>query len=269
MATQPIDDIQADDPAPVDDAGAVNDAAASMSEVEQLAIDMGWTPKDKFTGPEAKWKPAKDFILRGKEISDGLRDTVKDLKRTVDHMASTGAKMTERALKEQVKEIEARFAEAVENKDAPGAAAAAREMKELEAAAAKPSATNPEKDFAARNPWYETNRAAKALAIMTSQEEAQKGSSIEEQLEAAERAVKAEFPHLFNGTATPARKPADVAAPGARTTGMTRAKGPADLPAAAKAGMEQYVAMFARKFPDKKPDEIRAQYAKDYFADQA
>lgn len=268
MATQPIDDTGTDDAGE----GAVNDTAAALNEVEQIAADMGWKPKDKFEGPDGKWKPAKDFILKGKEMQDGLRDTVKDLKRTVDQMASAGAKMTERALREQAKEIEERFAAAVDNKDAAGAAAAAREMKELEADASKSSTGNPEKDFAEANPWYGTNRKATALAIMVSQEEAAKGASVPDQLKAVERAVKAEFPEVYGAEAVPAgRKPAEVAQPNGRSTNITRAKGPADLPANVKTAMEGYVDMFRRKMPADKfdADKIRATYAKEYFADQA
>jgi hypothetical protein len=266
MATQLIDDAP-----PADDAGDTNDnAPAQLNEVEQLASEMGWAPKDKFTGPEGKWKPAKDFILKGKEISDGLRDTVKDLKRTVEHMAATGAKMTERALKEQAKEIEARFAEAVENKDARGAAKAAQDMEDLKATAAKPSTGNPERDFAEKNPWYGSNRKATALAVMVSNEEAAKGADIPSQLAAVEKAVRDEFPELFEGGAKTAPKPAEVHQPAARSTSTTRAKGYADMPADVKKAAEGYVTMFVNKMGDKAdPDKIRAQYAKDYWAEQA
>jgi len=268
MATQPSIETEAVEPQ--DETEAPNDnAETKLSEVEELASSMGWKPKEKFDGPEAKWRPAKDFILKGKEMQDGLRDTVKDLKRTVEHMAATGAKMTERALKEQAKEIEARFAEAVENKDAAGAAQAAREMRELEATAAKPSTGNPEKEFAEKNPWYGSNRKATAFAIMISQEEAAKGASIPEQLQAVERAVRAEFPELYEG-APPARKAPEVSAPGARSSATPRQKGYAELPAEVKKAADGYVEMFTRKLGDKvNPDKIRADYAKEYWADQA
>ena len=36
-----------------------------LSEVEKLALDMGWSPKDKWRGAPEPWRPAYEFIKPG------------------------------------------------------------------------------------------------------------------------------------------------------------------------------------------------------------
>jgi hypothetical protein len=250
------------------DAGAANDAGADvqLSEVEQLASEMGWKPQTAYTGPEGKWKPAKDYVLAERDISRGLKDTVKGLKDTVDRMAATHSRQTERALKTQADEINARFAKAVENRDQAGAAAATKEMRDLEREAA-PSSQSADADFARDNPWYGQDEDATAYAWAISQREAAKGASTEAQLKAAADGVRKRFPELFGEKPAPKPQPG-VSAPTSRAVGVARTKTFADLPAEAKAAAQRYADLYKQRFGAKVEDSL-ADYAKDYFANAA
>ena len=133
-----------------------HDEAPQLSETEQLAVEMGWKPEAQFTGPDGKWKPARDYIKAERDISRTMRDTVKHLRDQVDRMAAAGTKQTERALKQQADDLNRQFTEAVENKDTAGAAAAAKGMRELEESVRTDAPTgNPDEDFASQNRWYQ------------------------------------------------------------------------------------------------------------------
>lgn len=258
MATQPTEIESGDDAPPATE-------PIELSEVEQLAAEMGWKPEGDYTGSKERWKPAKDFLKTEREISRGLRETVKGLRDTVDRVASASAKQTERALKEQAREINERFAEAVENKDAAGAAAAAKEMRELEASAAPVDPKNLEADFASRNPWYGSNKKATAYAVMTSNELAAKGVPLDKQLEQVEREMRTEFPELFGEEARGTKAPPGVHAPTSRGVTGKKAKGFADLPPEAKRAAEDYAKLFKDRH-GKEPEESKASYAKDYWS---
>ncbi len=258
MATQPIDDTG-------DDQSAAE--APKLSEVEDLAASMGWKPEADYTGDKEKWKPAREFILAEREINRGMKDTVRSLKDTVERMASAGAKQTERMLKKQAEEINARFNEAVENKDSAAAAKAAKEMRELENEAVNTASnSNVEDDFARRNPWYNRDEEATAYAISVCQREAAKGASVHDQLAAVDVAMKKRFPELVGGQQE-RKAPVEVNAPG-RSVARPKAKGYADLPTEVKAAADKF-ARLAKEKHGVDPEKTKAQYAADFWNEQA
>ncbi len=255
MATQPIDDIPDDTPPA--------DSAPAMSELEEVAKAMGWHPEDEFTGDKTKWKPAREFVLAEREINRGMKDTVRRLTDTVERMAQAGTKQTERMMKKQADDLNARFQEAVENKDAKAAAAAVRELRELESESINTASTsNVEDDFAKRNPWYNRDEEATAYAVSVCQREAAKGKSVEDQLAAVDVAMKKRFPELVGGNVE-RKEPPVVNAPG-RGTLKPKGKTFADLPAEVKVAAEKF-ATLAKNKHGIDPEKTKAQYAKDYF----
>src|SRR6185503_5830853 len=93
-------------------------ASAAAAAVEAEAAKMGWTPKSEFRGDPAKWRPADEFVERGKNMLPIVQAKVKrqetqieELTRTVkdfaDHMSKTDQRAYDRAmadLKQQRKE---------------------------------------------------------------------------------------------------------------------------------------------------------------------
>jgi hypothetical protein len=266
MATAP-EDTQ-DDAEIVD---ADNDAAPpELTDVEIVAQDIGWKPKHEYKGPEDKWRPADEYIRQSKNIESTLKDSIRDLKGTVDRMVHTSAKQTERALQAQAEEYERRLEQAVEDGDKEAAKEARKGLAATERQLEK-VAGSPEETFAAENAWYGKDDDATAYAVSISQREAKKGASVEQQLKAAAEGVKKRFPELFEDqqrpTLTP--KPPTVHAPTSRGAPTRRGTGFADLPPEVKTAANSYADLFVRKGLVKTKQEALDQYAKDYFTNVA
>lgn len=260
MATAPIEDT-GDDGVP-----AASDAPA-LTEVEQLAVDMGWRQESEYTGDKAKWKPAREYVLAEREVNRTLKDTIRDLKSTVDRMASAGSKQAERMMRAEAERINAQFHQAVENKDTAGAAKAVKELEELRSESINTASTsNVEDDFARRNPWYNRDEEATAYAVSVCQREAAKGKSVEDQLAAVDVAMKKRFPELVGGTVE-RKEPPVVNAPG-RGTLKPKGKTFADLPAEVKTAAEKF-AKLAKDKHGVDPEKTKATYAADYWGEQA
>lgn len=259
MATQPQLE---EEPVAQEDAPAPDNDTTQLSEVELLAVDMGWKPKGEFPGDEAKWKPAADYIRASKDIERTLKDTVKGLKDSVERMAASESKRTERALRDQAAEIEARHAQAVEDGDQAAAAKAVRDLRDLERSTAD---SNPEESFARENPWYGKDDDATAYAVAISQREAAKGATIPQQLKAAAEGVKKRFPELFDDAKPQGKAPPAVNAPATRSVDRRRGTGFSDLPPEVKAAAEKHAKLVNSKF-GKPVEQAKADYAADYYA---
>jgi hypothetical protein len=244
---------------PANDAGE----AAQLSEVEQLAQEMGWKPAKEYTGAPERWKPAKDYVLAEREFARTMKSTIRNLNDKIERLAETSSKQTERALRRQAEEINGRFTDAVKAGDAKTAAEAAKEMRELERETQAPS-KGADADFARDNPWYGKDEDATAYAVAISQREAAKGASVQAQLEAASAGVRKRFPELFEDRPAPKPQPG-VNAPSSRAVGRPAAKTFADLPAEAKQAAQRYADLYKQRFGAKVEDSL-ADYAKDYFA---
>jgi len=236
-----------------------------LSDVERLAADMGWRP-DGDGVPNEKRKSAEAWIKEEREINRSLKKDMRSMREQINRMAETSSKQTERALKRQADELQARFADAVENRDTQGAARAMQELNNLQAEAVNIAPTaNVEQDFASRNPWYGKDDDATAYAVAVSQREHAKGKSAADQIEAVEAAIRKRFPELVGGTST-TKAPAAVNAP-SRATSVKRARGYDDLPADVKRAAESYAKLYAEKF-GLNVDESKKEYAKDYWDGQ-
>lgn len=258
--TPQADDLGADE-------GQQQAGAAELNEVEKLASEMGWRPEADYTGPKDKWKPAKDFILTEREINRGMKGEIRTMREQIDRMASASSKQTERALKRQADELQARFAAAVESGDVAAAAKVTSELRDLERDAIDAAPTrNVEQDFAARNTWYGKDDEATAYAISVCQREAAKGKSTAEQLEAVDVAIRKRFPELVGGEGKVTPKPATVNAPGRPPA--KREKGYSDLPPAVRDAADKYAKLFKDKH-GLDPEQSKKEYASDYWSAQA
>jgi hypothetical protein len=189
--------------------------------IAALATELGWAPKDQFRGNPDDWKPADEFIRAGREIQRNLSRDVKGLKDTVSNMSRTSAALLEQQLERQRAELEAQHVRAVDEGDPVAARQLSRKIDRLEDP--MPSVQTPPEAlaFAERNKsWF--GRSGDPLATARAHEIAERlaaqGYSAAEQLAAAERGVKKEFPELFPA---PAKAPASVAAPASRTATTT------------------------------------------------
>jgi hypothetical protein len=221
------------------------------SDIDALASEMGWAPKDQWRGNPDDWKDAKAFLKTTVEINRTLSKDVRELKQTTARMAKTSAAMMERALAEQREDLEHRYAAAVAANDPKAARQVQRALDQLDDPG---EATDYMADFVARNPWYTKDEDAAAYAFAVC--ERNKTKPAEEQLRLAEEAVKKRFPEHFPEGKKP--QPA-VNDPGSRISERPKGKTFADLPRDAQAACVQF----------EKKGVKRADYVKSYFEENA
>jgi hypothetical protein len=251
-------------------------ASTAAAAVEAEATKMGWTPKDQFKGDPAKWRPADEFVERGKNMLPIVQAKVKrqeaqieELSRTVkdftEHMTKTDQRAYDRALatlKEQRKEaIVAGDGDAFEKVDE----AITDLKKEADAKAAKTAAKAPADDpvyseWEARQTWLKDADMAEygefAAQKLRSSGETAQGADF---LELVTKKVRAQFPDKFTNPRRESAASVEGAAPAARKGG----KSYADMPAEARAACDR---MAKNGFSDpKEAAKFKADYTKQFF----
>lgn len=207
---------------------------------EDLARGSGWSPKEEWRGKPEDWREPRDFIEYGMRRSRESAEELRGLRQSVGSIAKTAEALQRRAVEDTRRELEERFAGAVENKDHEGARAVRDEIARLEQP--QTGAAPEVGDFMSRNgAWFGSNRAATALAQSITADLAAKGVSPAEQLRAAEEAVKSDFPQLFGTQQTPAKPSPSVSAPTTRTAAPSKPNGFASLPAEAQKAGHDFV----------------------------
>lgn len=256
MAEEADDQVAeaADTPAPADtpSEAAVDDSGSQTpSDIDALASEMGWSPKDQWRGTPEDWKDAKAFLKSTVDINRTLSKDVRELKQTTHRMAKTSAAMMEKALVEQRQDLEADFAAAVAANDPRAAKAASQALSRLDQPG---EASDSVEEFTARNPWFTTDKDAAAFAYAICEQN--KTLPADEQLKLAEAGVRKRFPEHFPNPKTP--QPA-VNEPGTRTAATPRGKTFADLPRDAQAACISF----------EKKGVKRADYVKTYYEENA
>lgn len=207
------------DAAPVIIPDADNDAPEVT--FESIASEMGWSPKEKWRGDPDKWSDAPTFIKNTPKVLAAAKE---QLARSTRVATAAVEKVRSEAIEQARAEVRAAAAAG----DEEAAAVAADNLIRAQAKPDPAVAT-----FVAANPWFETDDAARNVAIAISNKLEQSGASVTEQLEAAEKEVRKRFPEHFNDE--PEAKPQGKAPPavegGQRTAQPSaRKKGWNDLP---------------------------------------
>lgn len=227
--------------------------------VEEIAVRMGWVPKDKFQGDESKWKPAVDYMLDTPKIHKSLKRKLEHMETSLETIRATNSTILAEKLREQHEQLAGRYAAAVEKGDPDEAWAAANEIKRIQAQAApKLPAPAPETQaWVQKNGRVMSDPLAQRRAREVCDAYARAGQSTVEQLTNTEAVMRREFPHLFD-------KPApSVSAPSSRSTASVTKGGKtaADLPKEARAMADELVE--SGHIPNADA------YAKHYFANLA
>lgn len=236
-----------------------------LSEVEQLASEMGWTPKDQWTKDESDWKPAKDFLIATKDINRSLSRDVKDLKKQVDRISSTSAAMTERAIAEARSKWEAQLDQAVDDGDKEAVKKANAELAKLDKAVT-PDLAPEGQDFAEKHAsWFGKDTEATNYAVNRAGYYADQGLSPARQLKAVEKDMREMFPDLLEPEKQPQKPQPSVAAPTTRAARPApREKGYATLPPEARKACDAWVKANAHRGAYATKDT----WASSYYEDQ-
>lgn len=206
--------------------------------VRTVAKSLGWLDKDQYGNEGQPWVDAADFLIENGKKTKGLRKQMDEMRDAVKR----SAKAAERIIEDQRKKAIADARKAVREAAASGDEDAAEEAATALAKAVETPAEDTKSivaDFAKRNAtWFEVDDDATAMAVAVCGREAAKGASHEEQLRKAEAAVRRAFPDLFEDK--PAKKDPPAVEGGSRgNQGAPRAKGWADIPAAARQAAEK------------------------------
>jgi hypothetical protein len=246
----------ADDEAQADDAALQDDQQQQPDPYADLASEMGWKPKEQWQGPEDAWKPAKDFILAGRDINQSLSRELKGVREQIDRLTHTSSQIMQDKVAERDAYWQQQMTQAVEDGDT---------AKALELAQRRPQA-QPQNGGAdpavarwiADNSWYDTHPRAKALAAEVSDRLARQGFDTATQLSEARAEVQQRYPELFG---TPAKQPPATQTGASRNPAPSnRVKGFADMPQDSQRMAREYEKQFGVKPED---------FAKSYWADQA
>lgn len=230
----------------------------------------GWKPQEEFKGDPKGWIDAKTFNERGREIlpivqaqNKKLERDIAELRKTMEQAAEHFSKAEQRAYEQAMRDFETRLEEATAADDATAVKKIAKDMAAFE----KPATKDKEPANVTEHPvfleWQATNTWYGADEDLTAYAEGLKlppAMSLEQQLRVIAERVRKAFPHKFEN---PRRSgPGAVEGP----TGGRKSNGKAfsDLPPDARATCERFIRMGIYK--GKKPEEARAQYAKEFFA---
>lgn len=220
--------------------------APQLTEIEEVAVDMGWTPKDQWKGDPDAWKPAKDYVRATRDVNKSLKSDLKQLQRQVEGISRATATMTERAIAEARQEWESKLDQAVEDGDKAGVKAAQAELSKLERVQPQADMPPEAQDFVERHAsWFGKDREATEYAAKRADHYAAQGLSPARQLKAVEKDMRDLFPELFQDEQTEPRKapkpPAAVGEPQRTVRAQTREKGYATLPPEARKACDAWV----------------------------
>lgn len=241
------------------EADAQADPEVTPPSVEDVAASIGWTPKDKFTGPEEKWKPADQFIIDGRKAERNMKRSLDEMRATLDTVQKTSASIMQDKLQEQADTLAAKYESAVEAGDTKGAAEALRKHDQIMAKATESPtqrhAPSPETDeWAAKNSRVFKDERATARAIELCNPLAKANYSAADQLATIEPVLRREFPHLFDDKPAPG-----VEGPRSRASApQKRGKTVADMPKEAQE--------IAKDMADRGLIKSPEDYARNYFA---
>jgi len=218
---------------------------AEAVDVRALASEMGWSPREKWTGDPALWRDEGAFLKSTVGINRRLQQDLKEMRRTSEKMERVAAGIAQRQIADAVAEVEARHADAVDKGDLAAANKAAKDMARLERETAAAESSNDDDDdpdvadFMERNAaWYNRDEEATAFAVSLSQRLAAKKVPVPDQLRQVEVAVRKRFPEHY----PPARKPAiAVNGAGSRQAEARLGDAVARLPASARRVGEDFV----------------------------
>ena len=241
------------------------------------AEELGWRPKEEWTGDDKNWIEPERFIERNERLKDRadgiakaeitrLNGQIAELKSTLEGFKEHYTKAEQTAYNRAIKDLKAQQRKAVEEGDTDAFDRVDAEIADLtKEVETKETAkkTKPEDDPEFRawqdeNSWYgediaRTVFANQAAEVIGSRPGAPTGRKF---FDAVAEAVKAEYPEKFQN---PRRKNASTVEGAGEVIQKKGGKSYADLPAEAKAACDNFV---------KQGLLTREEYVKDFFEEE-
>lgn len=180
-----------------------------LSPIEKQAMDMGWRPREEFSGEDDEFIDAKEFVRR-KPLFDKIENTtkeVKQLRKALDALRTHYTKVQETEYQRALSKLKDARQEAIRNSDGEAFEAIDTEIKRVEVEASKIEqvAQVPEEPVLApefvnwkrKNEWYDSVKYMREFADQEGVRLHSQGMSPKDVLEQVEKLVRKEFPHKF------------------------------------------------------------------------
>lgn len=177
--------------------------------IETRARELGWRPKEEFSGDEDNFVDAKEFVQRQplfEKIEHQSRE-LKNVKKSLDALKGHYTQVREVEYQRALAALQASKAEAINEADGNRAVAidaqidkAKSEFQRIRQADVADAPENDPTEFVswkAQNAWYEKDESMRMLADSYGSKLAREGMTPPEVLKAVAKKVKAEFPHKF------------------------------------------------------------------------
>lgn len=257
----------------------IEEAPVELSDVEQKAEKMGWTPKDKFRGDPAKWRPADEFVERGENMLPIVKARVaqqakeiEELKSSMKQFGEYHNKTEQRAYEKALHDLKQQRADAIAAADGVtfdrvdeqiDSLKKEIDIKNREAAPKDKSTENDPvyQEWLGRNKWATDPKlnewAFSHGKYLIEVGDAEYGIDV---FEKVTKAAKARYPEKFENARRNSAPTVEGGVPKQRGGG----KSYADLPADAKAACDR----MAKNAYSDKPKELaafKAEYTKNYF----
>jgi exonuclease VII large subunit len=184
-----------------------------VNEAEQRARDMGWVPKDEYTGDPVKWKSAEVFVALDEPIKriESQSQELKQVKRALDALREHHTKVAENEYQRAIRDLKVQRKQALVEGDIDSFDRLEDEIEKakdqfieikqqtVQEAQAPTEVIHPEfKTWLNRNAWYESYGYMRQFADDLGVKLHQKGLERAEVLKQVEQAVRKEFPNRFN-----------------------------------------------------------------------
>lgn len=256
----------------------VEGAPAELSEVEQKAVKMGWTPKEEFKGDPAKWRSAEEFVDRGENMLPIVKARVtqqakeiEELKAAMKQFGEYHTKTEQRAYEKAMADLRQQRADAIAAADGVKFDEVDSQIEQMrrqiedkaKIAEVKPRAEEDPvyKEWEADNKWVKDPELEQyAYDIGLKLKESGIRATGRDFLELVGKKVKTLFPEKFENPRRAAAASVEGGVPAPRKGG----KSYADLPADARSACDR-MAKNAYSGDEKATAQFKAEYVKNYF----
>lgn len=248
-----------------------------VSEVEQKAIKMGWTPKDQFKGDPDKWRSAEEFVERGENMLPIVKAQVKrqekeiaELKETMRQFGEYHTKTEQRAYERALNDLREQRAKAIAAGDGAEFDRVDTEIEKLRKQLEQENTREVQHEDATKDPvyvewknqnkWIEDEELGEyATSIGQSLRDAGVKTTGRDFLDMVSAKMKLAFPEKFKNPRRESAPSVEGGTPAPRRGG----KSYADLPADAKAACDR-MARNAYGDDKKMMDQFKAEYVKNF-----
>ena len=190
-----------------------------VNKFEEAAKAKGWKPKEEYEGVQEAWIGAEEFLKR-EPLFDRIKQStkeVKELKKTIESMATHFKKSQEVAVAKAITDLKAQRKEAIQTGDVDKVEEidkAIDEQKQIKADAPTKQEVAPEiVEWVEKNQWFNTDKEMADFAVAYNKTQIDKGISLSEALSKSAEAVKRAFPDKFTRNKERQQAPPTVESP--------------------------------------------------------